>query len=214
VTVTGLSDAVSLASDRYGYCALLGTGNAKCWGYNANGELGAGTTATNSLVPVAVADLSGATSITGAGNGFGVYCALVSGGAAKCWGNNGQGTLGDGSNETSSNTPVNVSGLSNATALVSAGASVCALLRSGGVQCWGSNSFGELGNNGTELENATPVTVTSLSGATSLVTDGSGYCAVVLGGARCWGYNLFGQLGNGNKELSSPSPSNVEGLTS
>lgn len=214
VTVSGLADASSIATDRYGYCALLGTGTAKCWGYNADGELGAGTGATNSPIPLTVLDLTHATSITGNGNGFGVYCALVASGATKCWGSNGPGTLGDGSSAPSSDTPVDVAGITNAITLASGGASFCALLHSGTAKCWGFNLDGELGNNGTETGSPSPVSVANLAGATALVTDGAGYCARVPGGAKCWGYNLDGQLGNGSHELSSPSPSSVKGLSS
>jgi alpha-tubulin suppressor-like RCC1 family protein len=160
-----------------------------------------------------VLGLSNATSITGDGNGFGVYCAITSAGGAKCWGNNGPGTLGNGSTVTSSNTPVSVSGLSNAVALVSGGASFCALLHSGTAECWGSNSYGQLGSGQSAIDSNTPVSVESLGGATTLTTDDTGYCALSSHGVKCWGYNLYGQLGNGNKELSSASPVSVNGLS-
>jgi hypothetical protein len=72
--------------------------------------------------------------------------------------------------------------------------SSCAVVN-GGVQCWGWNGYGQLGN-GTTKDSPVPVQVRGLtSGATALAV-GLGYaCAVVNGGVQCWGLNNEGQLG-------------------
>ena len=73
----------------------------------------------------------------------------------------------------------------------------CALLTSSGVDCWGYGYDGELGN-GTFSESATPVAVEgvggagTLTGVTSLVGDGSGYCALLTSGeVDCWGLGVI-----------------------
>ncbi len=88
----------------------------------------------------------------------------------------------------------------------------CALVN-GGVQCWGSNSNGQLGNDSTS-ESHVPVAVSGLAvGAQSLAPGGWHTCALVNDGVKCWGMGAQGQLGNGST-ADSLVPVGVSGLTS
>jgi alpha-tubulin suppressor-like RCC1 family protein len=60
-------------------------------------------------------------------------------------------------------TPVPISDLENATAVGGGGNFACALLSDGGIDCWGQNYYGELGNGeGPEYFSATPVPVSGI----------------------------------------------------
>jgi alpha-tubulin suppressor-like RCC1 family protein len=198
VGVVGVSGATQISAGGAHTCAVVSGGAVKCWGENLWGALGDGTN-NDSFVPVGVVGVSGATQITS--SGYGHTCALVSGGAVKCWGYNGYGGLGDGTNNNS-NVPVGVVGVSGATQISAGGGYTCAVVAGGAVKCWGENYDGQLGN-GTTDNSFVPVGVVGVSGATHITASGSHTCAIVSGGAvKCWGENYDGQLGNGTTDNS------------
>jgi len=92
-TVSGLTGVRAIAAALSTTCALLSNGSVKCWGSNANGQLGDGTTNPSSSVPVSASGLSGVT-VLSVSNGH--ACALLPDGTARCWGANSAGQLGNG----------------------------------------------------------------------------------------------------------------------
>jgi len=205
---SGVADVVTGNSHT---CALTTGGAAMCWGSNADRQLGDGTT-TSRLTPTAVSGLgSGVMAITA---GVAHTCALTTGGGVKCWGANGSGQLGDGTT-TNRATPTAVSGLGSGVAAISAGGShTCAMSSGGGMGCWGSNTYGQLGD-GTTTNRATPTAVSGLdqSGVVAITAGRYHTCARTTDdGASCWGANYTGQLGDGTttQRLTPTTVSDLE----
>jgi alpha-tubulin suppressor-like RCC1 family protein len=131
-------------------------GSPWTFGYNAQGELGDGTT-TASNTPVAV---SGLTGVTGVAAGSNFTTALKGDGTVWSWGYNVSGQLGDGT-ANEQHTPVQVSGLGSVVALVAGGEHALVIKSDGTVWAWGGNGNGGLGDGTTTFRNV-PVEVTGL----------------------------------------------------
>ena len=200
-------------SSQGGYCAVLLSGGVDCWGTNTSGALGNGsTTLPQADVPVAVTGISDATN-GGTNNAF-TYCMLLSSESVRCWGDNTDGQLGDGTSVASSNVPVGVLGVFKPVGLASDGTSFCAQLKSGGAQCWGSNADGALGDGSTAASSSVPVAVRGLNYIQKLFSRAGGYCVVIDGGGvKCWGSNANGSLGDGTTSGYSAVPVAVKGLS-
>jgi alpha-tubulin suppressor-like RCC1 family protein len=201
-----LSGVVALEATTSGTCALLDDRSVYCWG-----AAGVSTSTTAYPVPVDAWQDVGAF-----GTGDGHACAISIGSELHCYGYNRSGQLGDGTTTDRyvPQMPVLVSGLSGEPIAVSGGATFgCALLSSGGVDCWGQNEGGQLGDGGT-AERLTPGPVSGLGNATALDAGSNHTCALLSDATvACWGYNSSGALGAGSEEAYSPAPKAVSGLT-
>src|SRR5437867_3306484 len=131
---------------------------AYCWGGNGSGQLGDGTMTSRSS-PVLV-QAPGGVSFAAVGAGGAHTCGVTAAGTAYCWGGNGVGELGGGTNTTSRLTPVLVQAPAGVSfAAVTAGAvHTCGVTAAGTAFCWGRNVEGQLGD-GTTTDRLTPVRV-------------------------------------------------------
>lgn len=153
--VPGLESGVaSVAADGFQSCALTTAGTVKCWGANSAGQLGNNST-TNSLVPVDVVGLSGATSLSLGEN----YACVTSASGPQCWGSNNNGQFGNGTTNNSL-VPTPMTLPANTAEFFTGGSFACARLTDGHIQCWGANSVGQLGNGTMTTNSLVPVDVT------------------------------------------------------
>ena len=206
--VTGVTTAVAAGAGYNHACAVLADGTLQCWGDNAHGQLGDSMAETQSALPVNVGGISSPLAI--AVGGFHT-CVLIADRSVRCWGQNGQGQVGDGTMDDAP-APVPVSGLSSVVSLALGGTHSCALLTDGTVQCWGNGYDGQLGN-GTFDPSSTPVPVSGVTNAVAVAAGWAHTCALLQDGrVRCWGEGVNGELGDGTA-TSSPTPVAVAGVS-
>ncbi len=194
IPVTGGFTFSAISAGRTHNCALRASdGIAMCWGDNAKGQVGNGTTVGIADGPVAV---SGAPAFVQIAAGGFHSCGLTSQGTVFCWGSNLFGQLGRNSTDTSSSgTAAQVSGTYKA---LSAGRySTCAITTAGAAVCWGKNDYGQIGAPGAPNMFIAPTAVAGGRTDFTAVTVGARHaCAIAAAGVYCWGSNVVGALGN------------------
>jgi alpha-tubulin suppressor-like RCC1 family protein len=203
-----LTGAVSVTMGDSHACAVMDDGTARCWGLDAFGQIGDGGKGYIVSKPSTVAGISGVRSVA---VGHEYSCALGADGGVSCWGDNLSGQIGNGcgpcglpgsaAEQEMVLAPLAVTGLSGpATALVantSYGDDLgynCAVLQSGGIECWGADSLGLSGQS-----NALGIPPTAVPGVTNAVAVSAAIwsaCALLADGTvACWGLGPLGQPG-------------------
>lgn len=227
--------AKSVAAGLLNTCAIVGTGEVKCWGDNVLEH-----TDHPAKTPTAMpGGLSGVKEVAVGGSGF--ACALLGTGQVKCWqdwthpgGTDKQGMVtgvthisvgryglcgvvdgaakcGDWRGEAKV-----MPGLASGVTSISAGREHACAVVSGGVKCWGTNEYGQLGNGEHSIHSSSPAYVVGLkSGVRSVHVGGDVSCAVLTTGAvKCWGDGANGGTGTGAEQREVVAPKDVIGLAS
>jgi alpha-tubulin suppressor-like RCC1 family protein len=213
-------------------CGLL-DGEIWCWGSNANGRLGTGSTSpASSNVPLgpvngALAGRDVTANDVGSGDN-GTFACTVASGAAYCWGQSFAGQTGNFDPSTPSDAagslaPVPVwatgaSPLAGRTVVeIEAGETVaCALTSDGEAACWGQGStinpdrFSQP-KKVVAVPHAPTGDIPVGASISLLDTDTTTVCAIAGGLPYCWGTNNSGQVGNGTT-VDAPNPVAVSGL--
>ncbi len=194
--ISGLSGVTAVSIGGLSSDALLSNGTVVEWGPGIP-------------FPAPVSGLSEVTAVS-AGDGYSI--ALLKNGKVMAWGEeNSYGALGDGTTEESA-TPVEVSGLTEVTAISAGPENNLALKHDGTVMAWGRNDVGQLGNGSTtgpqtcgaynQACSTTPVAVSGLNAVTAISAGYEDGLAVQSDGTvKAWGGGGAGQLGQGNVDL-------------
>jgi alpha-tubulin suppressor-like RCC1 family protein len=215
-------------------CVITGNGGAaggdvRCWGDNANGQLGQGDTSdrgdtAGELATMPPVSLGAPAIALSAGKLH--TCAILVGGSVKCWGHNSYGQLGIGSSTTKGDNagemgaslPAVDLGAGRTATMITAGwFFTCARLDNGDVKCWGDNSSGQLGQGDTanrgdapgEMAALAPINFGNGAVISSLSAGAYHVCATGLGSLYCWGENSSGQLGLNDSNDRGDQPGEV-----
>ncbi|MEM9467110.1 MAG: S-layer homology domain-containing protein [Actinomycetota bacterium] len=217
--------AVSLVAGRDHTCAILDDDSLKCWGRNSSGQLGLGDQENRGGVAGDMGDFL-ATVNLGTGRtaqavslGDIHSCAILDDDTVKCWGDGGEGQLGQGDDLDIGDAdmemgddldPIALGTGRTAAALSTGDRHTCAILDDGSVKCWGTSLFGQLGqenddqlgDDGGEMGDALPAVDLGAGRTAVAISTSANHNCVILdnGDLKCWGRNDSGQLGYGDTE--------------
>ena len=194
------------AGDRH-TCALLASGNVRCWGDGDDLQLGRGDAewVGDDETPVTGGDANlGDMTFREVAAGYRHTCALNHAGAIMCWGTSEYGALGNGDVTTiDTDTPPPVLSMGGAAvSLVTGSKHSCAILDDASVRCWG-RAVG-LGTGDDERIDddeltGTMSTVPIAEPVAQLAAGALHTCALSsVGNIRCWGDASQGVLGYGD----------------
>jgi cysteine-rich repeat protein len=219
---------VQLAGGDSHTCALLATGNVRCWGSGVSGRLGYGNTfnvgTSTGNLPSDAGDIEVGGTVVQIAAGSEHSCALLDTGSVRCWGRGAAGRLGYGNTEdvgdALDNLPADAGNIEIGGTVVqvaSGNQHTCALLDTGDVRCWGAGGFGILGYGNTDNVGDSPDNLPVDAGnvpvggrVVQIAAKGSHTCALLdTGSVRCWGRNISGQLGYGNTSSVGDTPDNL-----
>jgi alpha-tubulin suppressor-like RCC1 family protein len=193
-------------------CALLNDGGVRCWGSNANGQLGLNSTVsygngTNNLgtcttgcsmtALLTKTAISLGTTATVVRAGYGMSCAVLTGGTIKCWGLNSRGQSGvNNINNYGSSPTLSMAALPSVNTTIGAGITpalnftdvtisnytargggVCGITSDNRIKCWGDNTTYQAGiAAGTQN-----VRITQIGNATSTSTTNATMVSTLTG---------------------------------
>jgi alpha-tubulin suppressor-like RCC1 family protein len=206
-----LTNIVQITSGNFNSFALKNDGTVWSWGYNDKGRLGDGTT-VNKTTPIQVVGKDGIgylTNVKKISGGNYHTLTIKNDGTLWGWGTNTYGQLGN-NTQVDSYTPVQTLGkdgisyLVNIEDIAAGGDHSVALLKNRTVLTWGTNIYGQLGDN-TLVGKIIPVQVKGPAGV-GILTDvfyiaaGQGNTIAMKRNGEIWGWgrNTKGQLDDGS----------------
>jgi len=191
-------DVADISASDGSTCALNEGGGVSCWGHNAFGQVGDGSTDEFKVAPASVNGLS--SGVSAISSGIGMHrCAVTFAGKLLCWGNNAQCQVGiDCGKNILAPVFIDNPDWLGVSAVTTGGSHTCVIEQGfGSVWCHGSGPTG------------------IYSSSVAAISSGSSHVCMLskVGGVKCWGSNYSGQLGDGTG-LDANSPVQVIGLTS
>ncbi len=225
-------EVVQISAGQYHAWARFAHGKVKCWGFNAQGQLGLGDTNQRGDQPgemgaaLPFVDLGANSIVVEISAGAGSHtCARLADDTVKCWGSNDYGGLGlgdknhrgDQPGEMGNALPTVFVGNGVVTNVSCGGGYSCVRFANGQLKCWGWNVNGELGQGDTKARGDDPgemAVLPTIPLPINVLELSSGpvhVCARGASGIKCWGGNNA-TLGTGNSNNIGDAPGEVAGL--
>jgi hypothetical protein len=194
--VKGLHDVKKLALGDDATCAIVGSGELRCWGRN---WFLADDPRDRITEPARVPGLTGVVDVAVSSRHT---CAVDAAGSVYCWGSNGEGQLGLGAGapRAAVKTPTKVPGISGALGVVVSDAQTVIWTRTGEVQRWGNAA-----DPARDWAAPAPRKVDGIAGATRVQSQGEHTCAILAAGeVRCFTHETLADLAAGKQHDFGP----------
>ncbi|MDH5217756.1 MAG: hypothetical protein OEX19_08670, partial [Gammaproteobacteria bacterium] len=176
-----------------------------CWGRNQSGQLGIGQNETQVFSTPMIVDESSTWETVSTGGDY--TCGIKTDGSLWCWGDNYNGQLGNGNSGEILYTPQKIGEATNWMSIALSMEHSCGIQNDKSLWCWGSNFYGEIGDNSDSgnVRIPTQINPTELDWL-SVNTGDNNTCAVKTDNSMwCWGENHLGQLGNNDHTFTTQS---------
>lgn len=189
----------------YHACGITTAEESICWGFNEDGQTGAGAFST--VAPMTRVSTDRTVRMSSAGRHH--SCEVTLSGDVWCGGSNTSGQLG--SSPSAPITPfARLDEPTTAFRVVQSGLlHTCGLSLSKQVWCWGADGEGQVGDGpAAPIPGEVEAPLFILDNANAVTTTGLHTCALLTNGqAQCWGLNESGQLGDGSQaNRGDPAP--------
>ncbi len=181
------AEATSVSVGGFHTCARTEGLHVRCWGLGESGALGYGTpdNVGDDEGPAAFGDVPLGELVAKVEAGRSASCAILLDGTVRCWGNDPfLGRIGD--DETAAEgSEVPLSSVATDLAIAVSRQRFCAVLETGGVECWGMTSL--------QSEDPTKIIPLAVAGKATKVALGHHHeCVIVEGGKlQCWADHWF-----------------------
>lgn len=188
-------------------CAVNTSNELFCWGFNFSGQTGV-SSATNPVTSPTKVTALGA-SVQSVSVGGTSVCVVTTAGGVMCWGSNSEGKVGKAiAIGASTHTPVAVTNLSGSYTSVAVGDyGACALRNDKNAYCWGSDLWGQRGDDAaTTATDADPTLVAAGEAVVGLMAGPASNCLIIErnGAVRCWGQNESNYLSTMSDNRTTP----------
>jgi alpha-tubulin suppressor-like RCC1 family protein len=213
VLIPNVDTASTVLAGGTSACALLQSGQLRCWGDNDHGQLGTGDL-PQKLVLVPKEIMAFSSPIKDVSLGESHACAALESGELYCWGADSNSELGDG-DTFDENLPTLATSAPPQVVSVSAGGGfTCAGTASGQTFCWGSNEDRKAAPGDSTDPIVTPALLPGIDHALSLSLGYSHACAVLEDHSLvCWGADDYGEASGKGVEMTMPvAPTQVTAL--
>jgi alpha-tubulin suppressor-like RCC1 family protein len=176
-------------------CGVRANGKLYCWGHDYNGQVGDGAD-TGATSPRRIGTFEDWSRVAA---GLSHTCGVRTNGKLYCWGYGEFGQVGDSEEDLLAESPRRIGSFEDWSRIAAGDSHTCGARTNGKLYCWGSDSYGQIGDDdGTHA--IAPRRVSSSEDWATVTAGENHSCGIRAHKLYCWGRDNLGQLGDGTDD--------------